>query len=296
MTRLPRAQTPSRPIPVSAGIGLRPLHYDLVIEQGPPAAWFEVHAENHMSGGCLAESLRKIACDYPISLHAVGLSLGSAAPTEDPHLRRLRELVEAVRPVSVSDHLSWSAVDGVHLPDLLPLPYTEEALEVVTANIHRVQETLRRRLLVENPSRYLQLPDAAMSETEFLAEICRRTGCGLLLDLNNLYVSAVNTAERPLVVLTHLLSRLSTEVSEIHLAGHTSVASGARSLLVDHHGAEVCREVWHLFEAAVGRLGPVPTVVEWDTNVPSFETLRAEAVAVDSILAHAPRARHARVG
>jgi uncharacterized protein len=298
MTRLPRASVGPRPIPVSAGIGLRPPHYDFVIEQRPNASWFEVHAENQMTGAHLAESLRRIVADYPLSLHAVGLSLGSASPPEHAHLSRLQALVDVLRPALVSDHLSWSAVDGVHLPDLLPLPYTEEALGVVVSNIHLVQETLRRRLLIENPSRYLSLHDSTMSEADFLSEIVLRTGCGILLDVNNIYVSAVNTGASPSALLNDLLARVSPDdIGEIHLAGHIAVATDpSGSLLVDHHGATVCPEVWELFHAALANLGPLPTIVEWDTHLPSFGTLRAQASTVQSILARAQRARHARVG
>jgi uncharacterized protein len=293
----PHASQEQRPIPVSAGIGLRPAHYDRVIEQRPAVAWFEVHAENHMTGGHLTTSLRDIALDYPLSLHAVGLSLGSTSPPEYSHLARLQDLVAELHPDLVSDHLSWSAVDGVHLPDLLPLPYTEEALRVVIRNISVVQEKLRRRLLIENPSRYLSLPDSTMSEGEFLSEIVLRTGCGVLLDVNNLYVTAVNMGASPLTMLSDFLSQISPDdIGEIHLAGHTlvSLASGG-SLLVDDHGSNVCAEVWALFEATVAQLGPVPTLVEWDNNLPSFETLHAQAAGVQLALSHGLGQRHARV-
>jgi uncharacterized protein len=298
VTRLPRALIEQRPIPVSAGIGLRPAHYDRVMRDRPAVAWFEVHAENHMTAGHLAESLQDIAADYPLSLHAVGLSLGSTSRPDDSHLARLRALVHALRPVLVSDHLSWNAVDGVHLPDLLPLPYSEEALGVVVRNIHTVQERLSRRLYIENPSRYMPAPDSTMSEAEFLSEVVLRTGCGILLDVNNLYLTAVNMGASPLAMLNDFLSRISPgDIAEIHLAGHTSMpSSSGASLLVDHHGAEVCAEVWGIFEAAVAHLGPVATVVEWDTHLPSFDSLRAEAATVQSMLSLVLKARYAGVG
>jgi uncharacterized protein (UPF0276 family) len=286
MTRMPPALFGQRPIPLAAGIGLRPAHYDRVFARRPTAAWFEVHAENHMTGSQLAASLLEIAASHPLSLHAVGLSLGSPAGPEESHLARLRELVNTLSPALVSDHLSWSAVDGIHLPDLLPLPYTEEALGVVVRNIHVVQDRLRRRLVVENPSRYLSLPDSSMSEADFFAELVLRTGCGVLLDVNNLYVTATNTGTSPAAQLNDFLAKIAPEdIAEIHLAGHTSVSSppGA-SLLVDHHGAAVCTEVWALFEAVVADVGPVPSLVEWDSCVPSFETLQAEAATVQSVL------------
>jgi uncharacterized protein len=249
-------------------------------------AWFEVHAENHMTGSQLSASLLEIAASHPLSLHAVGLSLGSPSGPEESHLARLRELASALRPALVSDHLSWSAVDGIHVPDLLPLPYTEEALGVVARNVHSVQDTLHRRLVVENPSRYLSFPDSCMSEAEFLAELVLRTGCGVLLDVNNLFVTATNTGISPENQLDDFLAKIAPEdIAEIHLAGHTLVssASGA-SLLVDHHGSAVCPEVWNLFEAVVADIGPVPSLVEWDTHLPTFETLEAEAATVQSVL------------
>jgi uncharacterized protein len=281
-----RAFIGQRPIPASAGLGLRPAHYARVIEQQPAVAWFEVHAENHMTGGNIATELHSIAADYPLSLHAVGLSLGSLSRPQQSHLERLRELVIMLQPDLVSDHL-------------LPLPYTDEALRVVIRNIHVVQESLRRRLLIENPSRYPTPADAAMSEGEFLSEVVLRTGCGLLLDINNLYITAINTGVPALTALSEFLSRVSPEdIAEIHLAGHSAVAAAAGgSVLVDHHGSSVCPEVWELFEVAIAELGPVPALIEWDTPLPSFETLQAEAAAVQSILSdNAMNERHASVG
>jgi uncharacterized protein len=249
-------------------------------------AWFEVHAENHMTGSQLSASLLEIATSHALSLHAIGLSLGSPRGPEESHLGRLKELVGALHPALVSDHLSWSAVDGVHLPDLLPLPYTEEALGVVARNIHLVQETLHRRLIVENPSRYLSFPDASLSEAEFLAELVLRTGCGVLLDVNNLFVTATNMGLSPERQLEEFLAKIAPEdIAEIHLAGHVLVSSSSgASLLVDHHGSTVCPEVWMLFEEVVADVGPVPSLVEWDTRVPSLETLEAEAATVQSVL------------
>ena len=244
-----------------------------------------------MTGAHIAADLQTIAADYPLSLHAVGLSLGSIAPPEDSHLERLRELIAILQPDLVSDHLSWSAVDGIHVPDLLPLPYTEEALRVVIRNIHIVQETLQRRLLIENPSRYLPLAQSTMSEGEFLAEILLRTGCGVLLDINNLYVTAVNTGTSALSALSDLLSHVAPEdVAEVHLAGHAVVTSSMGGhLLVDEHGAHVCPEVWELFEVALAELGPIPTLIEWDTHLPSLETLQGEAATVQTILSKTHR-------
>lgn len=283
-----RALVGHRPIPRLAGVGLRPAHYEYVIEQRPAVAWFEVHAENQMTGSDLNTNLREIVRDYPLSLHSVGLSLGSTSPPEPSHLASLLELVTALEPDLVSDHLSWSAVDGVHLPDLLPLPYTAEALGVVIRNIHAVQAVLRRRLLIENPSRYIALPQSTMSEAQFLSEVVLRTGCGILLDVNNVYVTAANTGVSALALLRDFFDQVSPEdVAEIHLAGHTVVPTrNGDTLLVDDHGSRVCREVWQLFETAVLKCGPVPTLIEWDTRLPSFETLQAEAAVAQAILSH----------
>jgi len=203
-----------------------------------------------------------------------------------------------LQPALVSDHLSWSEVDGIHFPDLLPLPYTDEALEVVIRNVHFIQETLRRPVLIENPSRYLSLPDSTLSEGEFLAEVVARTGCRILLDVNNLFVTAVNSGAAASAALNDLLSRISPEyISEVHLAGHTVVPSACGgSLLVDHHGSNVRLEVWELFEAAIAELGPIPALVEWDVHLPSFETLQAQAAAVQAILSrNIPDEHHAQV-
>jgi hypothetical protein len=298
VARPTRSSFAQRPIPAAAGIGLRPGHLERVLEQRPAVRWFEVHAENLMSASRVAMDLRAIADSYPLSLHAVGLSLGSISLPNTDHLERLRELVDSLRPGLVSDHLSWSQVDGAHLPDLLPLPFTEEALQVVTRNTLRAQEVLGRRLLIENPSRYLSLPESTLNESEFLSELVLRSGCGLLLDINNLYVTAINNGESPTAALAEMLSRIAPEhIGEIHLAGHelTQLESG-RWLLVDTHSRPVCPEVWDLFEAAISQLGPVPTLVEWDSDLPSFSVLVAESVAAEAILAqNIPECRHARL-
>ena len=196
-----------RPIPAAAGIGLRPLHHAWVIQQRPEAAWFEVHAENFMLHAPLREDLELIALHYPLSFHAVGLSLGSVNAPASDHLHQLRELVTRFEPQLVSDHLSWSRIADVHLPDLLPLPYTEEALHGVIRNVHRVQDVLKREILLENPSRYVtQAGTGLMSEADFLAEVVLRTGCGVLLDINNMYVSAVNRGTDPAGDLDEFLS------------------------------------------------------------------------------------------
>jgi len=275
-----------RSIPASTGIGLRPPHHAWVIERRPPVSWFEVHAENFMTHGVLVDELDSIALKYPLSLHCVGLSVGSVAPPEKTHLHRLRELVARCNPDLISDHLAWNAVDGMHLPDLLPLPYTEEALQVVIRNVHYAQDVLRRQILLENPSRYTNLAHSTLSEAEFLAEVALQTGCGVLLDVNNLYVSARNQDSDPNRALTHFLGTVSAQcIGEIHLAGHTiAEGDGTRELLVDDHGSRVCPDVWGLYGEAVAILGPVPTVIEWDNRIPIFSVLEEEASIADSLM------------
>jgi hypothetical protein len=264
----------ARPIPARAGIGLRLPHHDWVLEHQPNIEWLEVHPENYMTESGVCAELEHIARDYPLSLHAVGLSLGSAAGPDPEHLAQLRQLVRRYQPGLVSDHLSWSASDGIHLPDLLPLPYTEEALRVFATNVERVQDTLARTILVENPSRYMSLPHSTLTEAEFLGQLVRRTGCGVLLDINNIYVTAHNCGGDPARQLEEYLRGLpGGSVGELHLAGHST--SGDR--LIDDHGSQVCADVWRLFRTAIATLGPRPTLIEWDTRLPVFETLESEA-------------------
>jgi uncharacterized protein (UPF0276 family) len=276
----------------AAGIGLRPQHHAWVIQHRPKIAWFEVHAENFMTHGPLLDDLEWIARDYPLSLHAVGLSLGSVSPPERDHLNHLRELVTRFEPDLVSDHLSWSAVQGTHFPDLLPLPYTEEALRVVIRNVHQVQDVLKREILLENPSRYVDSFDSALTEAEFLAEVVLRTGCGVLLDINNLYVSAINRGVDPATELDNFLNTVPLEsFNEIHLGGHSSVElDDGRPLRLDDHGSRVCAEVWAEYQAAVAVLGFVPTLVEWDTRIPEFEVLQQEASVAQSLMQESARA------
>jgi uncharacterized protein len=276
-----------RPGPVSAnaGIGLRLPHHRWLMEHRPAVHWLEVHPENYMTEGAQSAELERIATDYPLSLHAVGLSLGSVGGPDPAHLERLRELVSRYQPGLVSDHLSWSAIDGTHFPDLLPLPYTQEALEVFAASVDRTQSTLRRQLLVENPSRYFPLPHA-MSEAEFLAELVRRTGCGVLLDINNIYVSALNCGADPNAQLHECLARIPhSSIGELHLAGHaTVIAADGQQRRIDDHGSQVCGQVWQLFRDTIQTLGPRPTLIEWDTRLPSFEDLQGEASVAQWIL------------
>ena len=278
-----------RPIPAAAGIGLRLPHHAFVRDQRPQAAWLEAHPENYLTPGA-ADDLAAIADRYPLSLHAVGISLGSACGLDAEHLLRLRGLERRVRPGLMSDHLSWSLASTgsgpLALPDLLPLPYTEEALAVVIANVGHAQRVLDRRLLIENPSTYLQFAASALSEAEFLGALVRATGCGVLLDLNNIHVSAMNQDADPALALRGYLSLIPHEaIGEIHLAGHAiRDLPGGRRARIDDHGSKVCPEVWSLYETTIGALGPRPTLIEWDTAIPDFAVLQGEAAIAQAIL------------
>ena len=245
------------PIPARAGIGLRLPHHALLMAEWPAAAWLEVHPENYMANEQAAADLEAIRANYPVSLHAVGLSLGSADGVNEAHLARLRQLVSRFQPGLVSDHLSWSVSDGVYLPDLLPLPYTEEALRVVCRNVEQVQEALGRKILVENPSTYLCYAAAAAAEADFLATVAQRTGCGVLFDVNNVYVSASNQRLDPAAVLAGWCRALDPNtVGEIHLAGHALLATEAGAeLRIDDHGDHICDAVWSLYEQALAQPG-----------------------------------------
>jgi uncharacterized protein (UPF0276 family) len=269
----------SSPIPARAGIGLRLPHQPMVANERPAAAWFEVHPENYMADEAALAELERVRAHYPLSLHAVGLSLGSAAGVDAGHVARLRDLSERLAPGLVSDHLSWSVANGDYLPDLLPLPYTEEALAIVCRNVEQVQQALARRLLIENPSTYLCYAAADMSEAEFLAALVQRTGCGVLLDINNIYVSARNQRRDAHELLMHWSQALDRRsVGEMHLAGHAVVATAdGAELRIDDHGARVCADVWSLYEAAIAEFGVLPTLLEWDTRLPEFAVLQEEA-------------------
>ena len=275
-------------VPVQAGIGLRAPHVDEIIATRPDVGWLEVHAENYMSGGPAIERLEALRAHYALSVHGVGLSLGSAEGLSAAHLARLRTLADRLEPGLLSEHLAWSVTGGAYLNHLLPLPYTEESLRVVTDNVARAQDGLGRRLLVENPSSYLRFLDSPIPEAEFLAELTRRTGCGLLCDVNNLFVSAANVGIEP---ESYLDSLPAAAVAEIHLAGHAANDADGLTVLIDDHGSPVADEVWRLYESALARFGAVPTLVEWDTDLPPLAVLRAEATAADRRLA-ACRAPH----
>ncbi|MBB5403097.1 hypothetical protein HDG41_005183 [Paraburkholderia sp. JPY162] len=263
-------------------MGLRFRHHRAVLDERPAAAWFEVHTENYMGGGPATRYLDAIRCEYPVSLHGVGLSLGSADGLDAAHLARVSEAVARVQPGLVSEHLAWSVTGGTYLADLLPLPMTEESLDVVCRNVDRMQTALGRRILVENPSTYLRFAHSTIPEWEFLAHLAQRTGCGLLCDVNNIYVSACNHGWNP---HTYLDALPPEAIGEIHLAGHSvRQLEGGRILRIDDHGSRVAAQVWALYAAALQRFGPVPTLIEWDTDVPPLEVLIEEAATAESAL------------
>ncbi|HKN08638.1 MAG TPA: DUF692 domain-containing protein [Pseudomonadota bacterium] len=268
-------------LPCLAGIGLRTPHIAQVRRDRPPIGWLEVHSENYfVDGGPALAALDAVRADYPLSLHGVGMSLGSAEALDTGHLRRLKRLVERIEPAAVSEHLCWGRVDGRHLNDLLPLPFSDEALAVCCDRVDAVQRALRRPLLVENVSAYLRFGGDTMTEWDFVAAVVRRTGCKLLFDVNNVYVNAVNHGFDPLLFVDAIPG---DAVAEIHLAGFD--ASGR--CLIDNHGARVAPPVWALYRATVERFGPKPTLLEWDTNLPALEVLLDEANTAQAVLEQA---------
>jgi uncharacterized protein len=272
--------------PATVGIGLRSAHVAEVIDTRPDIPWLEVHAENYMGGGPAVRALERIRHDCPVSLHSVGVSLGSADGLDTSHLRRLRALVGRLQPDLVSEHVSWSRVGSTFLNHLLPLPYTAESLAVVCRHVEQVQDALGRRILIENPASYLRFHHSTMPEAEFLSETVRRTGCGLLCDVNNLYVTSRNLGFDP----TALLSALPpAAIEEFHLAGHSINTAADREILIDDHGAPVAPDVWRLFGVAVARFGPRPTLIEWDTDVPALSVLREEARRAERVIELAVR-------
>ena len=271
-------------IALSAGLSLKPAHYADALASPADARWFEVHPENYcVDGGPRLAWLAAVRERHPLSLHSVSLSLAADAPPDRAELARLAALVARVEPALVSEHLAWSAWRGVYVPDLLPFPRTREALERIAANVSIVQDALKRPIAIENPSHYLALDGHEMDEIAFLAALVARTGCRLLVDVNNIHVNARNHGIDPLAYLAAIPP---AAVAEIHLAGHD--ASGP--IVIDTHGAPVAPEVWALYRAAIERFGPVPTLIEWDTDIPAFAVLAREAATAQQVLA----ARHAQ--
>jgi hypothetical protein len=272
-------------LPAAAGIGLRFQHHQAVLDTRPEVAWLEAHSENYFGGGPSLHMLEAIRRDYPVSLHGVGLSLGSAEGLDATHLARLRELVRRIEPGEVSEHLSWSVAGGSYLADLLPLPLTDEALVFVCRHVNQVQDALQRRILIENPSSYLRYRHSTLPEWMFLAEVARSTGCGILCDVNNIFVSACNHGWD---AGTYLAGLPVPAIGEIHLAGHSvRQLDGGQVLRIDDHGSRVAPQVWSLYEQALARFGPRPTLIEWDTNVPPLDVLLEEAQHAGRLLQEA---------
>lgn len=263
-------------LPTKPGVGYKPQHFSEILADAGPIGWLEIHAENYMgAGGRPQAQLRHLAERFPISVHGVGLSIGGEGPLDRDHLARLKQLCDGLNPASFSEHLAWSTHDGVYLNDLLPLPYTPATLTRVADHIDMVQEALGRRMLLENPSTYIAFAETAMGEVEFLTEVARRTGCGLLLDVNNVYVSGTNQNYDPQVYLDAFPLHL---VGEVHLGGHDEDRDDhGNRLLIDSHGAEVVDPVWALYARVIGRAGALPTLIEWDNDVPDWPVLAAEA-------------------
>lgn len=284
-------------LPPCAGVGLKPEHYPLALERvsasifSPPGAsgWFEVHPQNYFgAGGPPHRWLTAFAERAPISFHSVGLSLGSSDGVNLAELEQLAALCDRYAPAMVSDHLSWSGSASNRYPDLLPVPYTAEALDHFTTQVMRVQDRLGRTMLIENPSRYLAFAYDEMDEAAFLHALCARTGCGLLLDINNIEVSATNLGLDADAMVDAIDPAL---VGEVHLAGHAREDHAHGALLIDDHGSAVSHETWRLFERFVARAGPCPVLIEWDTNIPEFAVLLTEADIADAIIRRAARER-----
>ncbi len=275
-------------LPRRAGVSLKPEHYHHILETRPDVGWFEVHPENYMgAGGPPHRYLTAIREQYPLSLHGVGLSIGSSGPLDQTHFARLKALVARYEPAQVSEHLAWSTHDEGFLNDLLPLPYTEETLDTVCAHIDELQTAIGRRILLENPATYIVFPESTYEEIAFLEAIVARTGCGLLLDVNNVYVSSTNHNRSP----EDYIDRFPlAHVGEVHLAGHAEDTDDTGSrLLIDSHDREVVDAVWQLYARAIDRSGALPTLIEWDSDIPSWPVLFGESQRAEQILSgHRP--------
>ena len=270
-------------LPNTPGVGFKPQHFDDILSGEQPIGFIEVHAENYMgAGGPPHAMLRRLREAYALSIHGVGLSIGSMAPLDTEHLSRLKVLCERYEPASFSEHLAWSSHGDVYLNDLLPLPYTPETLARIVDHVDQVQHALNREMLLENPSTYIQFADTTIPETEFLAEIAARTGCGLLLDINNVFVQAKNHGTN---AQDYLMAFPLARVKEIHLGGHDEQTDGIGApLLIDAHGSAVAIDVWSLYADVMAKTGPLPTLIEWDNDVPDWPVLADEARAAARIL------------
>ena len=278
-------------LPSRAGLGLKPEHYRTILDSRPDVGFFEVHAENYMgAGGPPHRFLEAIAAEYPLSLHGVGLSIGGEGELDPAHLKRLKHLAERYRPASFSEHLAWSTHDSAYLNDLLPLPYTEATLERVARHVDEAQQAVGMRLLLENPSTYVLFEESTIEECDFLARVAAKSGCGLLLDVNNVMVSAVNHRLDPVAYIDRFPVEL---VGEIHLAGYDEATDGAGDrLLIDAHGTTVKPDVIELYRHTLSRTGPIATLIEWDNDVPAFDVLLDEAAKAERMLGDEARRRN----
>lgn len=271
-------------LPKRAGVGFKPQHLDSILQAPDAIGWLEIHAENYMGdGGRPIAQLRHLAGIFPISCHGVGLSIGAEGPLDTDHLTRLKHLLDWLKPTLFSEHLAWSTHDSHFLNDLLPVPYVQRTLDQVVAHVDQVQDVLGRKMLLENPSTYVAFAESDRSETDFLHEIAKRTGCGLLLDVNNVFVSGTNQGYSPQGYIDNFPLEL---VGEIHLGGHEVDADDHNApLLIDSHSRPVVDPVWQLFEYTVAKTGPLPTLIEWDNDIPDWPVLANEATLADAILA-----------
>ena len=282
-TSTPNAKTLDAPIPARAGIGLKAQHYQAIYDRLPTdIEWLEVHSENYFgAGGEALRWLTQLRELFPVSLHGVGLSLGTAGPLDARHLGRLAALESRIEPGQVSEHLSWSIASGDYLNDLIPLPYTIEALDNFCLHVEQMQDALKRPVLIENPSVYMRYNHSIIPETEFLLAVAERAGCGVLLDINNIFVSAHNLRFDPVKYIDAIPGHL---VGEIHLGGHFDADVDGEILKIDDHGSKVREDVWDLYAHAISRFGPKPTLIEWDSDVPELEVLLGEARRANAIL------------
>jgi uncharacterized protein len=278
MPRLETRGVSHRPIPARAGIGLRAIHHDALVAERPTVGWIEAHTENYFhEGGAAARALERARSDYPLSLHGVGLGLGSVDGIDREHLARVKRAIARFQPALVSEHACWGHAGGEFFNDLLPLPYTDEAVELLARQVDVAQDALGMPLLIENVSAYVTFEHSHLHEWEFLAAVAANSGCGLLLDVNNVYVSSKNLGLDARAFIEGLPLG---SVGEIHLAGHARNGS----VLIDDHGSKVCEEVWQLYRHAIARFGSLPTLIEWDTNIPALATLVAESQRADRML------------
>ena len=264
------------------GINLKASYYSEILSQKPVLAWLEVHSENYFGeGGQSLQVLEQIRKDYPISLHGVSLSIGSADELNWVHLKKLRDLIDRIDPCLISDHLSWSSINGQYLHDLLPLPFTEEVIHHIVPRIQQTQDYLKRQILIENVSSYLTYENSIMPEEHFLCEIANQSGCGILLDINNIYVNSFNHQFDAESYIKTIPAHL---VQELHLAGFTTDTFNGREIILDSHNRHIAKEVWDLYYKAIRHLGCKPTIIEWDSELPTFETLYLEALRAETIM------------